>query len=297
MIYPWQQTVYEQLVANVYANKLHHALLFSAADGMGADALLDGFAAFLLCQSPQNGVSCGQCKTCHLLASETHSDLLKISPSGSSIGVDEVRKITQFCQASCMHSNRKVVIINGLDLLTESAANALLKTLEEPNAGRYILMLADDVSRLFATVLSRCLVYTLTVDSQNAANYLARLNIDNNYAWIMLFGRQPLLIEKWCVERKLDKLNQLYVVCQNIINGQDETDELKSLLSVEPQLVDIIGVFFASLLNKALLNKQINLTKYTQMQHNVTEFINLCRLAKGTNFQLQCQSLVINLQK
>jgi phenylalanine-4-hydroxylase len=158
-------------------------------------------------------------------------------------------------------------------------------------------MLADDVSRLFATVLSRCLVYTLTVDSQNAANYLARLNIDNNYAWLTLFERQPLLIEKWCVERKLDKLNQLYVVCQNIINGQDETDELKSLLSVEPQLVDIIGVFFASLLNKALLNKQINLTKYTQMQQTVTEFINLCRLAKGTNFQLQCQSLVINLQK
>ena len=139
------------------AEKLPHALLLGGVAGSGKGWLADALAAEALCSNPADG-ACGDCKSCHLIVAGSHADLRTVDlvEDAKRISVDQVRELNRFLLHTAQIGRRKVAIVRRADLLNRNAANALLKTLEEPPPDTLILLLADRPGGLLPTIRSRC---------------------------------------------------------------------------------------------------------------------------------------------
>ena len=111
-----------------------------------------------------NLVACGNCKSCLLNQAGTHPDKRVVKVDGQTIGVDEIRDITDFINHSAAQNGNKVVVLEQCHKMTTAAANALLKTLEEPSLRRYLLLTCEQIAQLPATILSRCAVHEIKVN-------------------------------------------------------------------------------------------------------------------------------------
>lgn len=153
---PWLQPILVQLTTLATQQRLAHALLLTGMSGLGKSQLAKALSAFLLCKAPQQSEACGQCKSCLLLAAGNHPDWLQLSSDTSSIGVDEIRRLIDFTQGSAQQQGNRVITLPQAQRMTEAAANALLKTLEEPPQGCYLILQSEQPQLLKATLLSRC---------------------------------------------------------------------------------------------------------------------------------------------
>lgn len=174
--YAWQQTFWRQLDELLVQQRLPHALLLSGADGIGKERFAKAFAARLLCQSPRDGVACGQCKSCSLLSAGTHPDLMWLTletddkgKTAKSIKVDQVRELVEFAAKSAQMAGWRVVVMNPAHLLNVQAANALLKTLEEPGRDTALLLVTSQPLSLMPTLRSRCQQRPLPVPTEAEA--------------------------------------------------------------------------------------------------------------------------------
>ena len=136
--YPWLTDSLQQLSQLYRQQRLAHALLFNGPEGIGKLELGQMLAALLLCKTPAVAAACGQCKSCLLLAAGNHADLLLLQPENASLGVDEIRRLTDFTQGKAQQSGNKVVLLRHAERLTEAAANALLKTLVMSDYKQYL---------------------------------------------------------------------------------------------------------------------------------------------------------------
>jgi DNA polymerase-3 subunit delta' len=136
--------------------RLPTALLIRAVQGGGGEALALMAAQAALCREP--AAPCGRCTQCLQVLAGRHPDLWPVSPDGESkqIRVDQVRELGATLALTGYNSGTSVAILNPAEALNANAANALLKTLEEPRAGVLIVLVASPVSRLPATIVSRC---------------------------------------------------------------------------------------------------------------------------------------------
>lgn len=176
MIFPWQLSEWQQLQQTIQANRLPHALLFSGIAGTGKKQFADEFSKSLLCRDKNpEGYACGHCHACHLVKGRAHPNLYWVEPEkeGGSIKVDQIREMNEFVYQSSFEGEFRVVIIYPAHTMNMNAANALLKTLEEPSSGAIIILVADEVARLAATILSRCqkVIFTRPSETQ-ALNWL-----------------------------------------------------------------------------------------------------------------------------
>lgn len=171
-LYPWLTPHWEQLRAQLLDGRFPHALILTGASGIGKQQLLQQLASYLLCQSPA-GSACGRCSGCQLVQADTHPDLLMLDGSEKKIGVDEIRACTQMLTERAHQQAARVVVIHAAQQMTENAANALLKTLEEPGEQSYLLLDAVSSGELPATITSRCQVEHLPLpDAEVALNWL-----------------------------------------------------------------------------------------------------------------------------
>jgi DNA polymerase-3 subunit delta' len=124
---------------------------------VGKTTLARSLAAALLCQGSQ-GLPCGTCRACRLVASGNHPDLHIVASErpGTSLKIDQVRDLQHQLALTPVEGNWRVAILRRFEEATTSAANALLKTLEEPPPYVVIALLADDADRLLPTIVSRC---------------------------------------------------------------------------------------------------------------------------------------------
>ncbi|MCT6699483.1 DNA polymerase III subunit delta' [Rheinheimera sp. 4Y26] len=152
---PWLETTQLQLGTLALAGQLHHALLLTGAAGVGKHLLASHLAQQLLCNQPLAAGGCGQCKSCLLVKAGHHPDLLQLQ-SETSLGVDAVRELSHFMQGSPQQGGARVVLLPQAHKMTEAAANALLKTLEEPGANSFLLLQTAYEQQLLPTILSRC---------------------------------------------------------------------------------------------------------------------------------------------
>ena len=129
-----------------------HAWLFTGPPGSGRSIAAGAFAAALQCH--ENG--CGECTACRTARSGTHSDVTVISPQGLSITVDEARDIVRRASTMPTTGRWQIVVIEDADRLTEQAANALLKAVEEPPPRGVFLLCAPSTEDVPITILSRC---------------------------------------------------------------------------------------------------------------------------------------------
>lgn len=166
--YPWLNHSYRQILSQHQAQRGHHALLIQALPGMGDDALIWGISRWLMCRRPDGLKSCGECHACQLMLAGTHPDWyrLEAEKGKSSLGIDAVRSVTEKLYHHAQQGGAKVVWLPDAGQLTEAAANALLKTLEEPPKNTWFLLSSREPSRLLPTLRSRCLLWHLAPPSE-----------------------------------------------------------------------------------------------------------------------------------
>jgi DNA polymerase-3 subunit delta' len=156
---PWQQAQWGRVEAWRRQGRVPHALLLHGASGAGAEGFAERLAASLLCESPDRRLGpCGECRGCRLFAGGAHPDLERLAPAeeGKAIEVAQARELVHFVSLRPQRGAFKVALVQGAERLNRNAANALLKSLEEPPPGTVLLLVTPAPSRVLATIRSRC---------------------------------------------------------------------------------------------------------------------------------------------
>lgn len=172
---PWTSRCWEAIRRARDIGRLPHALLVTGPVGVGKRALVETAAHALLCADlrDKDGFACGNCQECRLLRAGTHPDLLRIGPDPESksheIKVDAIRGLCASDALTSHRGGRKVVVLDPAQNMNASAANSLLKTLEEPSEGSVLFLICERSDRLPATVRSRCQHLGVTVPSESVA--------------------------------------------------------------------------------------------------------------------------------
>jgi DNA polymerase-3 subunit delta' len=154
---PWLVTSWERLVTRFIEGRLPHALLLEGRRGIGKLDYASLLAQRLLCTGSAATAACGQCKQCLLSRAQSHPDKRICRPQDSKvIKVDQIRGLGDFALGTPQVARRKVIILDSADQLNINAGNALLKTLEEPNADVTLILLHQAGKALLPTIRSRC---------------------------------------------------------------------------------------------------------------------------------------------
>ncbi|WP_041523576.1 DNA polymerase III subunit delta' [Gilvimarinus agarilyticus] len=163
--YPWQQEVWQGFIQQFSDNRLPHALMLAGSPGLGKRHLARAMAQYVLCQRPVSESACGKCKSCELNRAGTHPDLIQLAPAepGKAIRVDDVRALTEAQGKTAQQSGYKVVTLMPAEAMNSNAANALLKTLEEPAADTLLILVTDAPSGVLPTIRSRCQLRTMAI--------------------------------------------------------------------------------------------------------------------------------------
>lgn len=165
-----QQAVVERMQAAV-AGDMTHAWLFTGPPGSGRSNVAVAFAAALQCE--QDG--CGSCHSCHSVSIGAHADVNVTRTEKLTIGVKEVRELVRSAALSPAGNRWQILVIEDADRLTEQAANALLKAIEEPNQRTVWLLCAPTVEDVLPTIRSRTrLVVLATPSAEDVAAFLVR---------------------------------------------------------------------------------------------------------------------------
>ena len=200
---PWHARAVAQLLAE--RATLPHALLFHGPRGIGKHALALHVARGLLCEAPlPDGSACGSCPSCRYVVAGAHPDLMRLEllaideDSGEPVRVDtitieRVRAMIEFAQLTSHRQRGKVAVIAPAERMNPNAANALLKTLEEPPPGTFLLLVSDQPGRMPATVPSRCRKVPVAAPSgEEAQAWLATQRVADAASVLAQAGGAPL---------------------------------------------------------------------------------------------------------
>jgi len=157
-ILPWQKGLWESLIARKKQNRLPHALLFSGMDGSGKKEFAQHFANYLLCSTPEETGACGHCRSCRLQHAKSHPDFMQVTleEGAQFIKIDQIREVVSLVNGTAMLNGCRVLLIHPASSMNMNSANALLKTLEEPTANTFLILICEQGLRLPATISSRC---------------------------------------------------------------------------------------------------------------------------------------------
>lgn len=173
---PWLEPHWQFFLERLRQERMAHAIMIEGPAGSGKNVLAGAMVAKLLC-SADLPEACGQCRSCQLLkGGGAHPDRFELQPEEDSktIKVDQIRQLIGSLSLTTSVSDRKVAYIHPADVMTNNAANALLKSLEEPAGDAVIILVSSDTSRLPVTIRSRCQSIVINQpDQQQVLSWLA----------------------------------------------------------------------------------------------------------------------------
>ena len=320
MIYPWQQEQWQQLWQAKQENRLPHALLFAGIAGIGKTDFADYFARVLLCQHVKtSGFACDTCHSCRLMIGKSHPNILWIAPekTGQAIKVDQIRAVTEFISQTSLQGEYRLVMIHPANDMNTNAANALLKTLEEPASGSIMILISDQAAHLPATILSRC--QKIIFSRPSTASALAWMKEQSpeiaEQAELLLrltngapLAARQLLATDLLTERQelLSALSQLSTKQLDPIKLAANLPDLDTLQLLDFMLgwiMDILRLQLGedpqAIINVDYTTPLVTLAKSTQVQTNAKFMAHIQQLrgqiTAGVNFnkQLMIESLLI----
>ncbi len=203
MIYPWQAEAWQQFLQYLITDRLPHAILLTGPSAIGKIEFCLAYMQRMNCMCPtQDDYACGVCVNCRLFKAGTHPDVRMLNidkdqdqPTAEQIKVDDIRDVNQFVSLSRQQARYKLVCMNHAHLMNTNAANALLKTLEEPPADSILFLVSHRAENLLATIKSRCQIWKFCLpNKEQALQWLQQQ--ENNSTWdtiLSVSGYRPLL--------------------------------------------------------------------------------------------------------
>ena len=195
LIPDWLLSRYEKLISRLQAGRLHHGLLLTGPAGIGKHVLARELAKTILCKNNSTTGACEQCQACLLYEAGSHPDMAELV-SDKQLGVDSIRQGIGRLNSTAQLSGNKVLVIPKAEKMTEAAANALLKTLEEPTNNTFILLLTNRPQQLLATIVSRCEKHIFPAPvTADALKWLEQQGVkDASEALLHAYGGAPFAI-------------------------------------------------------------------------------------------------------
>jgi len=183
-----QDHIVKTLINQIKLDKIGHAYLFCGSRGTGKTSTAKIFAKAINCENSKNGSPCLECDVCKAL-NGNNIDVLEID-AASNNGVDEIRDLREKVKYPPVNGKYKVYIVDEVHMLSPSAFNALLKTLEEPPSYAVFILATTEVHKLPATILSRCLRFDFGLVSVKELSDLL----------IKVFEKENIKAEKEAIE-------------------------------------------------------------------------------------------------
>jgi DNA polymerase-3 subunit delta' len=221
-----QEKAVNILLSSIKRARVPSSYLFAGESGIGKKFTAVNIAKALNCLDTKKEDACDECSQCKKIDNQTHPDFLLVSPESNEIRVEEIRAVEEMLSFAPYEGNKKIVIIDNAETMNSSAANAFLKTLEEPPAQSLIILVSSSPDRLPETIRSRCSrvnflplstekceeVINNTYKTKNKSD--AALSISARIA----MGRPGLAIGDDLVERR----NWTIKLFEQMVNGEDE---------------------------------------------------------------------------
>ncbi len=150
-----QEHITKTLANQILSGKISHAYLFTGSRGVGKTSVAKIFARAVNCENNTTGSPCGECEVCKKLKQANDVNVVEID-AASNNRVDDIRELREKVKFAPIGAKYKVYIIDEVHMLSDSAFNALLKTLEEPPEYIIFILATTEVHKLPATIISRC---------------------------------------------------------------------------------------------------------------------------------------------
>ncbi|WP_084631072.1 DNA polymerase III subunit delta' [Ferrimonas senticii] len=300
----WLTEPWQQWLARRSSGRLGHGLLIQGAVGVGKGLLAEQITQALLCQQPSVAGGCGHCKSCLLLNSGHHPDRIDIEPDGNQIKVEQIRALITALESTAHQGGGRVVILHQVERLNGAAANALLKTLEEPMPGVHLVLLTAMPQQLLPTIVSRCqrLLVALPTWQQSCAYLDQSLgNHDGDSAqqlgdwpyWQALLGG-PLALTQWLQQGNGAEqiVNWRKLWRQSLKSGVLE----QSLAAVDSEQAPlVVKVLYYELLYIGRKRPQWLASHYASLQQ-ISEKITWLQRQSGINLVAIMQQMVTELR-
>lgn len=239
-----QEVLVRTLQNAIKNNRLHHAYILNGIRGVGKTTSARIIAKTINCQDEAallNGVACGVCDNCRLIAASKHQDVIEID-AASKTGVDDIREIIDSIAYAPVSSKYKVYIIDEVHMLSNSAFNALLKTLEEPPAHVKFIFATTEIKKVPITVLSRCQRFDLRrLDEEEIVahlkNILSKENLSADEGALEIIAK----MSEGSVRDSLSLLDQALSINNHQQNLPSEVVENMLGLSDKAQVIALIS--------------------------------------------------------
>jgi DNA polymerase III subunit delta' len=317
-----QPIVVQTLMNAFQRDRVAHAYLFEGPKGTGKIDVAYLFAKTYFCERPNGTEPCLECNNCKRIEHHNHPDVYYVEPEGLTIKKEQVQMIQKESSFSGFESEKKVFIVNHADKMSASAANSLLKFIEEPAKGTVVILITEEVHRMLETIVSRCqllsfkpLPHSLFIQqmidegvSENNARLIASLT--NNLQEGIEMNEDPLFIEgkqivkRFAKEIQSGSLNAFISISDFLEHFNEKEDVLFG--------IDLLTLFYKDFLyaqagkhqkivfldEKDYFIRESNNMKPTEIANKIASIINAKkRIYSNVNPHTVLEQIVVDLQK
>jgi DNA polymerase-3 subunit delta' len=197
-----QPQLFKEFNQILKSDRMNHAYLFS-----GDFASFD-FALYLaksrFCENLQDGLPCGECRECQLIAENEFSDVKIVKPSGQVIKTDTIRELMRDFSRSGFEGKSQVFIIQDCEKMHVNAANSLLKFIEEPQSSSYMILLTSDENKVLPTIKSRTQIFRFPKNKPLLIEQAAKAGVLKTQAEILAeLAKTPKHLDELMQDKKI----------------------------------------------------------------------------------------------